>query len=204
MPGHCCSVWFSRSVVSDSLQPHGLQYVKPPCPSPTPGVYLNESIESVMPSNHRILCCPLLLLSIFPSIRVFSNESVLWIRWPKYWNFSFSISPSNENSGLIFFRMELLDLLAVWGRHYLHYLHHSLAGGQIIGREHNPAHQQKIGLKIYWVWPRPSEQDLVSPSVSLHQEASISLLFSSIRGQTEWKPQSQKTNQTDHMDHGLV
>ena len=73
-------------------------------------------IESVMPSNQLILCCPLLLLpSIFPSIRVFSNESVLHIRWPKYWSFSFSISPSNEYSGLISFRMDWLDLLAVQG-----------------------------------------------------------------------------------------
>ena len=86
------------------------------------------------------------------------------------------------------------------GHHYLHYLHHSLAAGQITGREHSPAHQQKIGLKIYWTRPCPSEQDLVSPSVSLsHQEDSISLLSFSIRGQTEWKPQLQKTNQSDHM-----
>ena len=75
-----------------------------------------SSIESVMPSNHLILCHPLLLLpSIFPSIRVFSDESVLCIRWPKYWSFSFSISPSNEYSGLISFRMAWLDLLAVQG-----------------------------------------------------------------------------------------
>ena len=74
------------------------------------------SIELLMPSNHLILCCLLLLLpSIFPSIRVFSNELVLHIRWPKYWSFSFSISPSNEYSGLIFFRMDWLDLLAVQG-----------------------------------------------------------------------------------------
>ena len=74
------------------------------------------SIELVMPSNHLILCHPLLLLpSIFPSIRVFSNESVLGIRWPKYWSFSFSISPSNEYSGLISLRMDWLDLLAVQG-----------------------------------------------------------------------------------------
>ena len=74
------------------------------------------SIESVMPSNHLILCDPLLLLpSIFPSIRVFSNESVLRIRQPKYWSFSFTISPSNEYSGLISFRMDWLDLLAVQG-----------------------------------------------------------------------------------------
>ena len=71
------------------------------------------SVESVMPSNRLILCCPLLLLPlIFPSIRVFSNDSVLHIRWPKYWSFSFSISPSNEYSGLISFRMDWLDLLA--------------------------------------------------------------------------------------------
>ena len=74
------------------------------------------SIQLVMPCNHLILCCPLLLLpSIFSSIRVFSNESVLHIRWPKYWSFSFSISPSNEYSGLIFFRMDWLDFLAVQG-----------------------------------------------------------------------------------------
>ena len=73
------------------------------------------SIESVMPSHHLILCHPLLLPAIFPSIRVFSSESVLCIRWPKDWNFSFSISPSNEYSGLISFRMDWLDLLAVQG-----------------------------------------------------------------------------------------
>ena len=74
------------------------------------------SIESVMPSKHLILCLPLLLLpSVFPSIRVFSNESVLLIKWPKYWSFSFSISPSNEYSGLISFRMDWLGLLAVQG-----------------------------------------------------------------------------------------
>ena len=84
------------------------------------------SIESVMPSNHLILCCPLLRLpSIFPSIRVFSSESVLHIRWPKYWSFSFSISPSNEYSGLISFRMDWLDLLAVQGTLKSLLQHHS-------------------------------------------------------------------------------
>ena len=74
------------------------------------------SIKSVLPSNHLILCCPLLLLpSIFPSIRFFSNESFLPIRWPKYWSFSFNISPSSEHSGLISFKMDWLDLLAVQG-----------------------------------------------------------------------------------------
>ena len=83
------------------------------------------SIESVMLSNHLILCFPLLLLpSIFPSIRVFSNESVLRIRWPKYWSFSFSISPSNEYSGLIYFRIDWLDLLAVQGTLKSLFQHH--------------------------------------------------------------------------------
>ena len=107
-------VHFSCSVVSDSLPPHKLQYTRPPCSSPTPRVYPNSwSIRSVMPSNCIILCCPLLFTpSIFLSIKVFSNESVLHIRWPKYWSFSFNISPCNEYSGLISFRM---DLLAVQG-----------------------------------------------------------------------------------------
>ena len=84
------------------------------------------SVELVMPSNHLILCCPLLLLSsIFPSIRVLSSESVLRIRWSKYWSFSFSISPSNEYSGLIFFRMDWLDLLAVQGTLKSLIQHHS-------------------------------------------------------------------------------
>ena len=84
------------------------------------------SIESVMPSNHSILCCPLLLLpSIFPSIRVFSSELVLRIRWPKYWSFSFNISPSSEYSGLISFRMDWLDLLAFQGTLKSLLQHHS-------------------------------------------------------------------------------
>ena len=107
------SVQFSGSVVSDSLQPHGLQHTRLPCPSPTPGACSDSCPSSQwMPSNHLKLCHSLLLLpSIFPSIRVFSNELVLRIRWPKYW--SFSISPSNEYSGLISFRIEWFDLLAV-------------------------------------------------------------------------------------------
>ena len=83
------------------------------------------SIESVMSSNHFILCHPLLLPLIFPSIRVFSNESVLHIRWPKYWSFSFNISPSNEHSGLISFRIDWLDLLAVQGTLKSLLQHHS-------------------------------------------------------------------------------
>ena len=100
------SVQLSRSVVSDSLRPHELQHTRPPCPSPTPGVH----------PNHLILRRPLVLLpSIFPSISVFSNESALRIRRPKYWSFIFNISPSNEHPGLISFRIDWLDLLAVLG-----------------------------------------------------------------------------------------
>ena len=99
-----------------TLRPHESQHARPPCPSPTLGVYPPMSIESMMPSNHLILCCTLLLLpSIFPSIRVFSNELALRIRWPNYWSFNFNISPSNEHPGLISFRMDWLDLLAVQG-----------------------------------------------------------------------------------------
>ena len=107
---------FNLSILSDSLRPHGLQHARPPCPSPSPGVLLKlMSIESVMPSSHLILCCLLLLPSILPSIWAFSNESVLCIRWPKHRCFSFSISPSNEYSEFISFRMDWLDLLAVQG-----------------------------------------------------------------------------------------
>ena len=115
MPGS--SVQFIHSVVSDSLRP-------PWTTAHQASLFITNSqsllklmsIESVMPSNHLILCHPLLLLpSIFPSIRVFPNESVLCIRWPKDWSLSFNISPSNEYSALISFRMDWLDLLAVQG-----------------------------------------------------------------------------------------
>ena len=106
----------SRSVMSDSSQPHELQHSRPPCPSPTPGVQQTQCIKSVMPSSHFTLCRPLLLQPpIPPSIRVFSNESTLHMRWPKYWSFSFSIIPSKEHPGLVSFRMDWLDLLAVQG-----------------------------------------------------------------------------------------
>ena len=114
LPGNQ-SIQSSRSVVSDSLQPHGLQPARPSLSITnswsSPKLM---SIESVMPLNHLILCCPLLLPpSIFPSIRVSSNQSALCTRWPKDWSFSFNISPSNEYSGLISFRMDWLNLLAV-------------------------------------------------------------------------------------------
>ena len=116
-------VQFSCSVTSDSLQPHGLQHTGPACPSRQASLSITNSwsllrlisIESVMPFSHLILCHPLLLPSIFPSIRVFSNKSVLHIMWPKYWSFSFSINPSNGYSGLISFRIDWFGLLAVQG-----------------------------------------------------------------------------------------
>ena len=107
--------------MSNSLQPLGLQHTRLPRPSPSPRACSNSC-----PSNHLILCCPLLLLpSLFPSIRVFSNESVLLIRWKKYWSFSFSITPSNEYSGLISFRINCLDFLAVQGTLKSLLQHHS-------------------------------------------------------------------------------
>ena len=111
------SVQFSRSVVSDSLRPH-----EPPARQASLSITNSRSppkpmsIESVMQSNHLIFCHPLLLLpSTFPSIRFFSNESALRIRWPRYWSFIFNISLSNEHPGMISFRMNWLDLLAVQG-----------------------------------------------------------------------------------------
>ena len=121
------SVQFHHSVAFDSLQPYGTA-ARHASLSITNSQSLLKlmSIESVMPSNHLILCHPLLLPpSIFPSIRVFSKESVLRIRWPKDWSFSFSISPSNEYSGLISFRMDWLDLLAVQGTLRSLLQHHS-------------------------------------------------------------------------------
>jgi len=107
----CCSV--SCSVISDSAAAWTAAYQASLSFTITHSLLKLMSIKSEMPSNHLILCRPLLLPSIFPGIRVFSNESVLRIRWPKYWSFGFSISPSNEYSGLILFRMDWLDLLAV-------------------------------------------------------------------------------------------
>ena len=120
------SVQFSRSVMSDS-GPHGLQHLRLPCPSPTPRACSNSCPSSrwCHPTVSSLYSPLLLLFSIFPSIRVFYNESVLCIRWPKYWSFSFSISPSNEYSGLISFRIDWLDLLAVQGTLKSLLQHHS-------------------------------------------------------------------------------
>ena len=102
------------------------QHTGLPSLSPSPSLLKVMSIESMMPSNHLILCHPLLLPTIFPSIRVFSNESALCIMWPTYWSFSFSISPSNECSGLISFKIDWFDLLAVQGTLKSLLQHHSL------------------------------------------------------------------------------
>ena len=121
------SVQFIRLVISDSLRPHELQHTRPPCPSPTPGVHSKfTSVESLMPSSHVILCRPLLLLPpVSPSVRVFSSESTLCMRWPKYRSFSFSIIPAQEHPGLISFRMDWLDLPAVQGTLKSLLQHHS-------------------------------------------------------------------------------
>ena len=126
-PSQFSSVQFSRSVVSDSSQPHESQHARPPCPSQTPGVYSNSCSSSrwchpAIPSFvGPFSSCPQSL----PSIRVFSSESTLHMRWPKYWSFSFSISPSNEHPRLISFRMDWLDLLAVQGTLKSILQHHS-------------------------------------------------------------------------------
>ena len=120
------SVQFSHSVVSDSATPWTTARQASLSISNCRSLPKPMSIESVMPSNHLILCYPLLLLpSIFPSIRVFSDESALRIRWPKYWSFNFNISPSNEHPGLISFRMDWLDLSALQGTLKSFLQHHS-------------------------------------------------------------------------------
>ena len=120
------SVQFSCSVVSDSATPWTGARQASLSITNSRSLLKFMSITSVMPSNHLILCCPLLLLpSIFPSIKGFSNESVLHIRWPKYWSYSFSISPSNKYSGLISFKINWLDLLAVQGTLKSLLQHHS-------------------------------------------------------------------------------
>ena len=138
--------------------------------------WVNDAIQPSHP------LWPLLLPSICPSIRVFSNELALYIRWPKYWSFSFSISPSNECSRLISFRMDWFDLLAVQGTLKSLLQHHSSKAS------------------ILW----HSAFFMVQLSHPYMITGKTTALTSSIRGQMEWKPQAQKTNQTDHRDHRLV
>ena len=135
------------------------------------------SIESVMPSNHLILCRPLLLLpSIFPSIRVFSNESALHIKWPKYWSFSFSISPSNEHPGLISFRMDWLDLLAVQGTLKSLLQHHS-SNASILQRSAFivtllQSAQKSSQMKTHWTRSECPERGVLCP----RRQPSLSLI----------------------------
>ena len=120
------SVQFSHSVLSDSLRPHKSQHARTPCLSPTPGVHSDSCPSSPWCHPATSSCHPLLLLApILPSIKIFSSESTLCMRWPKYWSFSFSITPSKENPGLIFFRMDWLDLLAIQGTLKSLLQHHS-------------------------------------------------------------------------------
>ena len=128
-----------------TLQPHGLQHARLPCRSPAPwSLFTLMSIESLMPSNHLILHHMLLLLpSIFPSIRVFSNEPVLYLRWPEYWSFSFSISPSDEYSWLISLRMDWLNLLAVQGNLKSLIQHHSSKASILL-------HSAVTSIHDYW------------------------------------------------------
>ena len=142
--------------MSEFLQPHELEHTRLPCPSLSPSLFKHMSIESVMPSNCLILYYPFLLLpSIFPSIRVFSNASALPIRWPKYWSFSFSISLSNEYSGLISFRMDWFDLpvpprLQLGVKGLQHHLKHQLGKDVTIGRIQS---LKVCGLDVpHWLW----------------------------------------------------
>ena len=126
---------FSLSVMSDSATPWSAACQASLSTTNSQSLLKILSIKSVMPSSHLILCRPLLLLpSIFPNIRVFSKESALHIRWPKYWNFSFNISPSNKYSGLISFRMDWLDLLAVQGT-LKNLLQHHSSGHHFFGTQ---------------------------------------------------------------------
>ena len=161
-----CSVQFSGSVMSDSLWPHGLQHARPPCPSSTPEACSNsypfsQWCHPTVSSSVRLL---LFLPSIFPSIRVFSSESVLHIRWPNYWSFSFSISPSNEYSGLILFRIDWLDLLTVQGYNNgssknqessrktpTSALQGSLAWGSPWGCKELDT-TERLNWTVYWLW----------------------------------------------------
>ena len=140
------------SVVSYSLWPHESQHARPPCSSLTPRVHWNTSIELVMTSSHLILCHPLLLLPPIPaSIRVFSNESTLHRRWPKYWSFSFSIVPSKERPGLISFTMDWLDLLEVQRTlKSLLQLHSSKASSPVLSFLHSPYMTTLTSVHDHW------------------------------------------------------
>ena len=166
---------FSHSVVSDFLGPQGLQHARLSCPSPILGAYSKSSIESGMPSNHLILCRPLLFApSIFPSVRVSSNESVLCSRWPKYWSFSFSISASNEYSELISFQFSSVQSLSrvrlfatPWITARLASVHHQLP-------ESTQTHVHGVGDDIQPSHPllSPSRLPPILPSIGVFSNES--------------------------------
>ena len=142
------NILFCHSVVSDSATPWTAEHQASLSITNSWSLLKLMSIELAMPSNHLILCHPLLLLpSIFPSIRVFSIESVLLIRWPKYWSFIFSISPSNEYSGLIFFRINWLDLLAVQGTQESSKPHFKSINSSAFGFLYSPT---LTSIRDYW------------------------------------------------------
>ena len=161
---YIASIQFSRSVMSNSATPWTATCQASLSITNSRSLLKLMSIESVMPSNHLILCRALLLLpSIFPSIRVFSNESVICIRWPKYWSFSFNISPSNEYSRLISFRIHWLDLLA------------SVMSNSLQPSEQYPPGSSVIGLSRQEYWsglPCPSPGDLPDPGIKSASHAS--------------------------------
>ena len=170
------SVQFSRSVVSDSLRPHESQHAGLPVLTISRSSLRLTSIESMMPSSHLILCHPLLLLPpIPPSIRVFTNESTLCMRWPKYWSFSFSIIASKEHPGPLSFRMDWLDLLAVQG---------TLKSLQIYRKAASTLHRIIISQKPVSLTVKDCcicSMVFVLLSVPLHNPIIISLLMSHLR-----------------------
>ena len=212
------SVQFSHSVISGSLQPRGTAACQASLSIMNSWSLLKlMSIESVVTSNH-LICHPLLLpQSNFPSIRVFSNESVLCITWPKVWSFSFSISPSNEHPGLISFRMDWLDLFAVQEIIKSLLQHHSSKASILwhsaffmVQLSHPHMTTGKPIALTRWTFVGKVMSllfNMLSRLVIIFLPRSKRFLISwlpSIREQTQWKPQSQKTNQSNYMGHSLV
>ena len=150
--------------MSDSLRRHGLHYTRPPLPVhyQLPEFTQLMSIESVMPSNHLALCYPPLLLpSIFPGIKVFSNELALCIMWPKYRSFSFSISPSNEYSGLISFRIDFFDLLVVQGTLKSLLQHHSSKASMLKKKKSCNTRRTNAEAETPKLWPPDAKNHLI-------------------------------------------
>ena len=185
--------------MSDPLLSHGLQHARLPCPSPSPGVCSNSCPESVMPSNHLILCRPLLYLpSVFSSIRVFTNELALRIRRPKHWSFRF-ISPSNEYSGLISFRIDWFDLLAEQETLKSLLQHHSSKASVLwdsaffMVQLSHPSekamatHSSTLAWRIPWAEETGRLQSMGSLRVGYNWATSLSL-FTFMHWRRQWRP----------------